>query len=247
MTEIMKNFPKAVLFDLGGTLLRVTRLEREAAISWLLRPAEYARSEAIKPQLLELYLEIRRSLRAGRTEFPIRGFLNLARDWAAASPAEVTEDEVELEFWKRLCSMGPLPGVGHVLTELRRRGIRTGVVSNSFCTSNVLRYELDRNGLLDAFQFVISSADYGIQKPHPVIFKVALARLGCDPSEAWFVGDNFEKDIVGASAVGMTAVWLNQEDVSHELPNGSLHIKGWHEFLPMLAGHQRENPFDERH
>jgi HAD superfamily hydrolase (TIGR01549 family) len=231
---IMKALPKAILFDLGGTLLHETRLEREAAVSWLLNLAGALRPEVLKPQLLEFYSEIILSLRAGGTEFPVLGFLKLALELAGAS-SDATE-ELELEFWKQLCSMEPLPGIEAVLAELKRRKIKMGVVSNSFCSHGVLRYELNRNGLLEAFQCIISSADYGIQKPHPLIFKVALARLGCDPCEAWFVGDNFKKDIVGASSVGMRGVWLTEDNFRDELPMGSIRISKWQDFLPLLTG-----------
>lgn len=166
-------------------------------------------------------------------------------DCAGDSAARATE-ELELEFWKRLCSMEPLPGVREVLGELLCLGVRTGVVSNSFCASTVLRYELRRNGFLDAFEFVVSSADYGIQKPHPMIFNAALARLGCDPSEVWFVGDNFEKDIVGASAVGMPAIWLYRGDVLHDLPRGTIRISAWREFLALLRSGAPAEEWPER-
>lgn len=232
MMEERQNH-KAVLFDLGGTLLCEDRLEIDKAISWLLESAGFHRSE-MQPKLHGLFDEIRRSHRVGITEFPVRCFLNLAFALTGLDSTTASED-LELEFWKRLCSMKPLPGIEDVLSELQRQGLKLGVVSNSMFTRTVLCYELERNNLLPLFRVIISSADYGLQKPHPVIFEAALAQMGCHPGETWFVGDNFAKDVIGASQAGMRTIWLNKGEEDQALPSECVCINTWRDFLPLLG------------
>ena len=48
-------------------------------------------------------------------------------------------------------------------------------------------------------------------KPHRRPFEVALARLGVAPSEALMIGDSYARDVVGAAALGIDAVWIDAE------------------------------------
>ncbi len=217
------------------TLLRETRIDFEGALSWLLGRGEQPSTAEIQADLRALYLEIRKSLRAGQTEFSVRGLLRLAHDLTGQVAAKTDFEALELQFWKRVAAMEPLPGVSSVLVALQDQGIELGVVSNSMFSSHVLRYELERNGLLAPFRFVVSSADYGIQKPHPMIFKAASALLACEASETWFVGDNFENDVLGAASVGMRSIWITGPSSNRELPSDSRRIESWEEFLPLLS------------
>jgi putative hydrolase of the HAD superfamily len=55
---------------------------------------------------------------------------------------------------------------------------------------------------------VVISEAAGVAKPDPAIFRLALDQLGCEPGEAWFVGDHPVNDALGASAAGLRGIWL---------------------------------------
>jgi putative hydrolase of the HAD superfamily len=114
--------------------------------------------------------------------------------------------EAEWDFWRASLTISLIDGVREAVTDLRRREIPLGVVSNSSFSAVTLQRELDRLGILGQFQFVISSADYGVRKPDPVIFEVALARLGVPADRTWFAGDNVDYDVVGAHGAGIFPV-----------------------------------------
>lgn len=87
------------------------------------------------------------------------------------------------------------------------RGLRprlvTGLLSNAF---DGLRHQLEKVWTIsDAFDVMIISAEEGIMKPAPEIYRLAAARLGVPPEEAVFL-DDFEENVRGAQAVGMHAV-----------------------------------------
>ena len=84
-----------------------------------------------------------------------------------------------------------------------------GVVSNSIFSSDLLRQDIERFSVLEAFQFIISSAEFGLRKPHPDIFKAAVKKLDTNPSKTWYVGDLWENDVMGSSRAGLVPVWLN--------------------------------------
>ncbi|HXA94881.1 MAG TPA: HAD family hydrolase [Candidatus Dormibacteraeota bacterium] len=96
-----------------------------------------------------------------------------------------------------------------LLAELRQR-YRLAVVSN-FDYAPTCRAILDREGIAPLFETVVISDEVGWRKPKPVIFETALDRMGLRPSEALFVGDRADIDVIGARGVGMPTVWINRE------------------------------------
>ncbi len=62
---------------------------------------------------------------------------------------------------------------------------------------------LDRDGLRPYFKSVQQSSVCLIRKPHPAIYYYALEECGSDPKRTCYVGDNLNRDIVGAKAAGL--------------------------------------------
>ena len=91
------------------------------------------------------------------------------------------------------------------LTELRRAGLKIGLVSNS--ARDI--HEFARHHALDV-DAGISSFHHGRTKPHASIFRAVLDLLEVEPAEAAMVGDVIEDDIEGALALGMRAILLDR-------------------------------------
>jgi HAD superfamily hydrolase (TIGR01662 family) len=92
-----------------------------------------------------------------------------------------------------------------VLRELRDRGIKIGLVSNS--ARDVREFARHHGIDIDAG---ISSFHHGKTKPHPSIFRAVLELLEVDPRDALMVGDTPADDIEGARALGMQAVLVDR-------------------------------------
>ncbi len=107
-----------------------------------------------------------------------------------------------------LASERPVPGVRAVVRQLARRGHPMGVVTNNSVKDQ--RRKLEICGVAPYLRTMVISQVVGFQKPDPRIFRVALERLGAEPSEATMVGDSYSSDVVGALAAGLTPVWLNR-------------------------------------
>ena len=69
----------------------------------------------------------------------------------------------------------------------------------------------ERCGLKGYFQFVVFAQDYGIQKPDPRLFEIAIEQAGCSKHQLLHVGDSFQNDIIGARQAGVRSVWLNRQ------------------------------------
>ena len=93
------------------------------------------------------------------------------------------------------------------LRVLRDRGVQMGLVTNG--GGEVQRTKVACMKLGGYFDSVIISAEVGVSKPDPAIFRLALAELGVEAVNTIFVGDDPENDVVGAQRVGMRAVWMS--------------------------------------
>jgi putative hydrolase of the HAD superfamily len=102
----------------------------------------------------------------------------------------------------------PFPDVLPTLHNLREQGKMLAVVSNWDPALPILFAEL---GLAEFFAFILPSAEVGVEKPDGRIFSLALQRLGLEPQKVVHVGDNYEADVVGAGAVGITPVLLDRK------------------------------------
>jgi HAD superfamily hydrolase (TIGR01549 family) len=103
-----------------------------------------------------------------------------------------------------------------MLEALRSRGIKTGLVANSWPDpARLLRKDVEAFGLGDLLDVLVFSDEVGESKPQPGIFLRALEQLEVEPFAAMFVGDRLDTDVQGAAAVGMTtvqALWFRADD-----------------------------------
>ncbi len=83
---------------------------------------------------------------------------------------------------------------------------------------------------------MVSSESARSYKPNPEIFLEALAQFECEPSEAIYVGDSQEDDIVGAKGVGMQVAWLNRtgETLKPGIPRPDYEIHSLSDLLDII-------------
>jgi putative hydrolase of the HAD superfamily len=83
----------------------------------------------------------------------------------------------------------------------------------------IQREKIDAVSIEDYFQRIVISGEIGIGKPDPAIFQAALDGLDVSPEQTVMVGNSLHRDIAGAQAVGIRAVWLNR---AADTPAGSV-------------------------
>jgi len=97
-------------------------------------------------------------------------------------------------------AMEPTGGLWDVATQVRRHGLATGVLSNSWGT-DIYPREL----LASHFDVLVISAEVGMRKPDPAIYELACERIGLPPERCAFV-DDLPRNVEVAREVGMFAV-----------------------------------------
>jgi putative hydrolase of the HAD superfamily len=119
------------------------------------------------------------------------------------------EETVELAWqWYEPLSEASMtdPDAAGLLRGLHERGLKVGLVSNTFVPGEVLDRHLRQEGLLELLPVRIYSCDVKVRKPNPRIFRAALQRTGLEAGRTLFVGDQPWADIRGANQIGMTSV-----------------------------------------
>jgi HAD superfamily hydrolase (TIGR01549 family) len=104
------------------------------------------------------------------------------------------------------------------LAVLKQRGYILGVVTNRHYGGLPFHEDLQTMGLLDYFEYehMAISADLGIRKPNPDIFRHALNRLSVQPEEAAMVGDSLKADILGAKMLNILSIWKPKASLREE-------------------------------
>jgi putative hydrolase of the HAD superfamily len=106
-------------------------------------------------------------------------------------------------------------GAAEGLVGLRASGRRSAVVSNF---DRRLPGILEGLGLAAELDACVLPADAGAAKPDPRIFRCALAKLGARPEEAAFVGDDRERDLAPARALGLRPLDVASLATLRDLP-----------------------------
>ncbi|HXT35562.1 MAG TPA: HAD family hydrolase [Chloroflexota bacterium] len=213
---------RAVIFDLGGTLMEwregltiedVWSRVAPKAIE-LLSPEQTARvsAPALVAAVRRAYLDLEHAAGEG-DQRPVPGEL-CVRQGLASLGVEI-ESEVAAAMLAALYvsereTTQLLPHAVEMLDTLHRRGLCLGVISNRMHGGALLLDDLAYFGISHYFDSLVASCDAGWMKPHPNLFIQALRDLGVEPGEAVMVGDDLRADIGGALAMGMGAVWIRQ-------------------------------------
>ena len=83
------------------------------------------------------------------------------------------------------------------------------IITNGF--SEVQQGKLNNSNIGHFFHTVTNSEQVGVKKPNPMIFHHALTKAKAEASRSVMIGDNYEADILGATNVGMSAIYFNNE------------------------------------
>jgi HAD superfamily hydrolase (TIGR01549 family) len=194
---IVQPSPKAVLFDLDGTLAdRAAGLARYAELF-----AEDFRDRLEACSVGEVHAQI---LAVDEYGSPAQARSLCARlTWRAPMDPVLLHAHWTDRFG---AACTPFGDVAQVMAALQARNIKLGLITNG--GSAMQRAKIRALGLDRVMSVVAISQELGLEKPDPAIFHHALAALDCPPDRAWFVGDHPEIDVRGAVGAGLAGFWV---------------------------------------
>ena len=113
-------------------------------------------------------------------------------------------------------------GMPELLEAAHDAGVKLGIVSNTLCGS-ANRQLLEQHGLSQYVDAHVYSDEVGLRKPNPAIFGIAADWLGVDLAASWYVGDQYDRDVVGARRAGVGRVVVMRADERSTTPEGAEH------------------------
>ncbi len=132
-------------------------------------------------------------------------------------------------YWNAyLAQMRPFDGALALLQEIRASGAKLGFCTD--LTAHIQMRKLIRLGIPDIADAMVTSEESGAEKPSPVPYRLLLEKLRAAPEEAVMIGDDYQKDILGAEALGIRAVQFGT-DCRH-----SIHAADYRALSEILKG-----------
>jgi putative hydrolase of the HAD superfamily len=230
---------RAVVFDWGGTLTPFHDIDLADLWSVAARILAPGRADDLTAALLAAEREFWDGVtrEGGLGSATLDDLLALAARRTGVTIDEAVRDqalEAHLEAWTPHTLTDP--AAAPLLTALRARGVRTGLLSNTHWPRHWHERILARDGVLDLIDVRVYTSELRHTKPHAEAFRAVLGPLGVEPEAAVMVGDRPHDDISGAKALGMLAVLLPNDFVPAGPAEPDATIAGLSELLPLIDG-----------
>lgn len=246
------NKPKMILFDYGQTLVDEERFDgvkgTEAVLKYATRNKYnktaqeiQAVADAINDELGRFDPKRKHLLQTEVSNRMFDGYLYESQ----GIELSISGAELDKVFWDAAAPGKATEGLGEFLAFLKAQGIRTGVISNIGYCGEAVKERIDSTIPGNDFEFIIATSEYMFRKPNPRIFGLALEKADLQPEEVWYVGDQFECDIVGAQNAGLTPVWYvgaskNSDALRKDGEDkGVLTVKEWSELQEILSREEK--------
>lgn len=206
---------RAVIFDVGGTLIWGNGHHFERANAW--RTALLLREQGFiqdAPGFADRLVSIRRHSSKEGVEFSQTGTTREHLE-DVLDEYHVAHDPKFIQWLEREFTRSEaegaiaIPGMPQLVRSLAGK-VKLGVASNT--RSHVMTEQIiGKLGLASLIDPLVTSVSAGYRKPAPQIFRAVLDQWDVDPAEVVMIGDSRRKDVAGAQAMGMKGVWLRTE------------------------------------
>ena len=246
---------KAVVFDLGGTL--IDYIGRYASWPDLETPGftaayDYLHLRGVPLPDPDRFRMVGFDLLPGRWRQATSGQKNLTlpsllaevlTNFNIPAPDSALLVEAAERYQAAVCADAmPIPDGHEVLGLLQAQGLKLGLISNTMFTGRAHIADMEKFGLASFFDAMVFSADENKWKPNAAPFLHILAQLGVDPGTAVFIGDDPASDVVGGRRAGMYTVYFRSNDrfaaPDGVLPDATIHaLRELPPLISRLNGH----------
>lgn len=206
-----RDHVKAVLFDLGGTLVKIDNSEVPHVMKRMLedcgvnRSLEDVSKAWVKSEEGLNFRDMTRLL----DEFWVQRNLRILHNLRIDSETEKLA-RFMATHWRDYSRVTLYPDAKTMLPQLKGKGLKTGLITNGLQSDT--RGVLPQVGLQDFFDVVVVVDTLRRMKPDAEVFNYALEKLRTAPSEAVFVGDDMETDYKGAQKCGLPVFLVDRDD-----------------------------------
>jgi putative hydrolase of the HAD superfamily len=226
----MLSTPRAILFDLDDTIINaygrpeVAWLAVTTELADAIAPLAPARATAaISAFAAEFWADAQRHrLHRQNLLEARRKIVAGALGRLAAEDRLTVDDQVFVRLADRFTAfrdeqMHLFDGAHETLDELKRRGVRLGLVTNG--NGAAQRAKVERFDLAHRFDHIQIEGEHGFGKPEERAYRRALEALEVEAHETWMVGDNLEWEVAAPQRLGIYSIWY--DPFAAGLPDGA--------------------------
>ncbi|MFI7005486.1 HAD family hydrolase [Streptomyces sp. NPDC050145] len=146
------------------------------------------------------------------TEFVAADWPDAARAWVTAHAQPLCHRLGQLKQDRAV-----RPGMAELLDTCDELGIRVGIVSNALAGS-VHREFMSAHSLDKRVAVQVYSDEIGVRKPNPELIRTAARALAAEPARCWYVGDNYDRDVLCGRRAGVGATVLMEARGTYDRP-----------------------------
>ncbi len=106
-----------------------------------------------------------------------------------------------------------------LLDLLKEKGVQIAILTNGEESHQMMKIEQLALSKWISTNNIYVSGSYGVAKPKLEIFRIVEEKVNCSPESTIYIGDSFEKDIIGARKAGWQAIWFNHRMKKPHLDN----------------------------
>lgn len=231
---------KAIVFDLFETLLHDIKFDFDTGLSYLHK--NILSEDTDKAEFLNYAATYWKDLYDKRSEDNSElAFEDELLDFKNKYGFKVDNpiEEIILNFAIEANTVELFNDTISTLEEIKSLGIPVYLLSNSIFKKNVMTKFINKYDLEKYFVNIHFSADYSIRKPHKDLFKIVFEDIKkCDANlekqQVYFIGDNFEADVIGAQNFGFTPVFINRKNDTGINSKNFIEVKSLNEILELI-------------
>jgi putative hydrolase of the HAD superfamily len=231
---------KAVVFDLDNTLVDFMAMKRQAV--------DAAIAAMIDAGLDMTYTDVRSHIDKIYNEQGIeyqKVFDQLLTDIFGKIDYKMLSAGIVAYRRAREAALKPYPHVSATLMELVKHGVKLALLSDAPIREAWLR--LCYINFHHIFDYVVTFDDTGKRKPDPAPFTMALELLQVEPGEAIMVGDWADRDMVGATAIGMRTAFAKYGDAwGNQIVKADYVLEDIKDLLTIVLGRSEQQEIAER-
>ena len=234
--------PKIILFDYGQTLVNETKFDGIKGTREILKYATVNKynlsAEQVQNKANEINIELGRFDPEKRHLFQIEVPNHMFQAYLYTSlgiKLSLSPEEADTIFWDASSPGETTEGIEEFLDHLHEKEIRSGVISNISYAGSVVEKRINSILPNNHFEFIIATSEYMYRKPNKRIFELALEIADLNNEDVWYIGDNYECDIVGARNAGIYPIqYIGAIDTTNENRHDVQEINNWTELIAYI-------------
>lgn len=128
------------------------------------------------------------------------------------------------KYWDTfLENMSLYEGIKEFLEKVKSLNVEVCILTD--LTSHIQYRKIKNLKLEQYIDYIVTSEEAGVEKPHPHVFYKTLDKLKMSKEDVIIIGDDYNKDIIGALNLGMKCIWINHKNIEKDLNGNVIEIK----------------------